>query len=93
MDRFHDRIITKGYEQTFYEGVAEALGYPSNKQPFRTLAENVPLEDLKKIVPAKSAYEDKINLIQAVLFGVSGLSILPICRKANLPKTGLIFRT
>ena len=73
MDRFHDRIITKGYEQTFYEGVAEAMGYPSNKQPFRTLAENVPLETLKQIVPSKSTDKSKTKLIQALLFGVSGL--------------------
>ena len=73
MDRFHDRIITKGYEQTFYEGVAEAMGYPSNKQPFRTLAENVPLEEIKQLVSAKSSTEHKIRTLQAVLFGVSGL--------------------
>jgi hypothetical protein len=73
MDRFHDRIITKGYEQTFYEGVAEAMGYPSNKQPFRTLAENVPLEEIQQLVPAKSSYKDTVRLIQALLFGVSGL--------------------
>jgi hypothetical protein len=73
MDRFHDRIITKGYEQTFYEGVAEAMGYPSNKQPFRTLAENVPLEEIKQLIPTKSSYKDKIRITQALLFGVSGL--------------------
>jgi len=73
MDRFHDRIITKGYEQTFYEGVSEAMGYPSNKQPFRTLAERVPLEEIKNRVPTKASYEAKVCLIQALLFGVSGL--------------------
>ncbi len=73
MDRFHDRVITKGYEQTFYEGVAEAMGYPSNKQPFRTLAENVTLADIKNLLPGKSSYEDKVKNIQALLFGVSGL--------------------
>jgi hypothetical protein len=81
MDRFHDRIITKGYEQTFYEGVAEAMGYPSNKQSFRTLAENVPLEEIKQLVPTKSSYGDKIKTIQALLFGVSGLIDF-----ADLPK-------
>jgi hypothetical protein len=82
MDRFHDRIIIKGYEQTFYEGVAEAMGYPSNKQPFRTLAENVPLEAIRQLVPAKSSYEHKVKIIQALLFGVSGLidfADLPEC--------------
>ncbi len=81
MDRFHDRIITRGYEQTFYEGVAEAMGYPSNKQPFRTLAENVPLEEIKQLVPKKSSYKDKIRLVQALLFGVSSLIDF-----ADLPK-------
>lgn len=73
MDRFHDRVITNGYEQTFYEGISEAMGYPSNKQPFRTLAENVPLETMKQLVPAKYSYEKKVAVIQALLFGVSGL--------------------
>lgn len=82
MDRFHDRIITKGYEQTFYEGVAEAMGYPSNKQPFRTLAECVTLEEIKGLVSAKASYEDKVINIQAVLFGVSG-----IIDFADLPKS------
>jgi hypothetical protein len=86
MDRFHDRIITKGYEQTFYEGVAEAMGYPSNKQPFRTLAENVPLEQIKQLIPFKSSNELKVKIIQALLFGVSGLidfSDLPKCSEAR----------
>ena len=81
MDRFHNRIITKGYEQTFYEGVAEAIVYPSNKQPFRTLAENVPLEEIKQLVSTKYSYEDTIRLTQAFLFGVSGLIDF-----ADLPK-------
>ncbi len=86
MDRFHDRIITRGYEQTFYEGVAEAMGYPSNKQPFRTLAETVTLADIHQLTPAKSSYENTIRLIQALLFGVSGLidfADLPKCSSAK----------
>jgi hypothetical protein len=31
LERFHDSIIIEGYEQIFYRGVAEALGYPNNK--------------------------------------------------------------
>ncbi|CAI2717234.1 DUF2851 family protein [Nitrospina watsonii] len=73
MDRFHDRVITKGYEQTFYEGVAEAMGYPSNKMPFRILAENVPVAEIHEMVPARASGEKAAEIIQAVLFGVSGL--------------------
>lgn len=73
MDRFHDRIITHGYEQTFYEGVAEAMGYPSNKTAFKTLAEKLPLATLKAHVPARASAQDKALVMQALLFGVSGL--------------------
>jgi hypothetical protein len=31
LERFHDSIIIEGYEQTFYRGIAEVLGYPNNK--------------------------------------------------------------
>ena len=31
LERFHDRIIIERYEQIFYRGIAEALGYPINK--------------------------------------------------------------
>ena len=51
MDRFHDRVIFDGYEQTFYECVAEALGYPSNKKPFQTLTTVLPLAKLKEFLP------------------------------------------
>lgn len=73
MNRFHDRVIIKGYEQAFYEGLAEALGYPSNKKQFQTLAESVPLATLRKIVPAEAGAREKAEVIQAVLLGVSGL--------------------
>lgn len=73
MERFHDRVIINGYEQTFYEGLAEALGYPSNKKQFQTLAERLPLETLKKLLPATIKKKDRALHIQAMLLGVSGL--------------------
>ena len=42
MERYHDRIISAGYEQTFYEGLAEALGYPNNKEPFHEIGGKTP---------------------------------------------------
>ncbi|MEE9259196.1 MAG: DUF2851 family protein [Nitrospinaceae bacterium] len=73
MDRFHDRIIANGYEQTFYEGIAEALGYPSNKQPFQALADNLPLSVLRESIPPKSRKSEKVLTVQALLFGAAGL--------------------
>jgi hypothetical protein len=54
MNRFNDRVIDRGYEQTLYEGVAEALGYPANKKPFRTLAEKLPLTSLQAFLAKKN---------------------------------------
>ncbi len=73
MDRFHDRVIIDGYEQTFYEGVAEALGYPSNKKSFQTLASTVTLAKLKELLPEEVDQTEKAVHAQAILFGVSGL--------------------
>ena len=73
MERFHDSIIIEGYEQTFYRGVAEALGYPENKQPFQVLADTLPLSELTSLVPAKASKNEKVLHYQALLFGFSGL--------------------
>ncbi len=73
MERFHDSIIIEGYEQTFYRGVAEALGYPENKQPFQVLADTLPLSELTSLVPAKASKNEKVLHYQALLFGISGL--------------------
>jgi len=73
MERFHDAIIIEGYEQTFYRGVAEALGYPENKQAFQTLADTLPLVELVNLVPKKLSKAKRILHYQALLFGVSGL--------------------
>lgn len=73
MDRFHDRIIMNGYEQTFYEGVAEALGYPSNKQPFQVLAETVTLHGMFDLLPKKLRGSERVMHVQSMLFGAAGL--------------------
>jgi len=73
MGRFHDRVILRGYEQVFYEGLAEAMGYPNNKQSFRYLAENLPLTQIKELLPPRSSAELKRLHVSAMLFGFSGL--------------------
>ncbi len=71
MDRFHDRILMHGYEQTFYEAVAEALGYPNNKEPFRRLAQAARLDVLCTLSEDTSA--GPVLTLQAVLFGMAGM--------------------
>lgn len=72
-ERFHDAIIIEGYEQTFYRGIAEALGYPNNKQSFQVLADTLPLTALRDLVPAKFQGEERVSHYQALLLGASGL--------------------
>lgn len=73
MERFHDRVIINGYEQTFYEGIAEALGYPNNKEPFQKLAGAIRLNTLKELLPKRIRPAEKVLHIQCLLFGVAGL--------------------
>ena len=86
MERLHDSIIIEGYEQTFYRGVAEALGYPENKQPFQVLADTLPLSELTSLVPAKASKNEKVLHYQALLFGISGLMDKDAEKKAGFRK-------
>jgi hypothetical protein len=85
MNRFNDRVIDRGYEQTLYEGVAEALGYPANKKPFRTLAETLPLTSLQALLAKKMKPADRVLHIQALLFGMAGLIDFKVSGKGELP--------
>lgn len=86
MERFHDSVIIEGYEQTFYRGVAEAMGYPENKKPFQTLADTMPLTELKNLVPAKLRKGERFLHYQALLFGTSGLMHEDAEKKAGFRK-------
>ncbi|GJL79479.1 MAG: hypothetical protein NPINA01_24680 [Nitrospinaceae bacterium] len=85
IERFHDRTIINGYEQTFYEGVAEALGYPNNKEPFQKLAGTLRLSTLQGLLPEKIDEAEKILHIQALMFGVAGLVEFKSLDTAALP--------
>lgn len=93
MERFHDSIIIEGYEQTFYRGVAEALGYPENKQAFQTLADILPLSDLTGLIPEKIRKAEKVLHYQALLFGLSGLMSNEAKEKAGFKKLLPIWNT
>jgi hypothetical protein len=64
---FKDKDI---WEQTFYEFIFEALGYSLNKEIMIKLAQAVDLNFIKKIIDSN---EDKILIIESVLFNISGL--------------------
>jgi hypothetical protein len=65
--RLVDLIERKGADQALYEEVMAALGYKHNRIPFRTLADAVPLHELKQ-----ESHGDPLRAY-AMLLGVSGL--------------------
>jgi hypothetical protein len=91
MERFQDAVLIHGYEQTFYRGVAEAMGYPQNKQAFQVLADTLPLTALKSLVPANICKNERVMHYQALLFGISGLMDDDEQKKAGFHKLGSIW--
>ncbi|MCO5043655.1 MAG: DUF2851 family protein [Verrucomicrobia bacterium] len=61
------RLQEVGAAQLLYEETLAVLGYKHNKQPFRTLAERVPLVELQEVCGSNGLSA------QAILLGVSGL--------------------
>lgn len=64
-ERFRTMCHVCGNDQAVYEKFFDCLGFRHNRQPFRTLAQQVPLEELRQ-------YQDDI-MVEAVLLGVAGL--------------------
>lgn len=56
----------KHWEETFYQTLAYNFGFKVNALAFEILAQNLPLNYLGK-------HKDQLNLIEALLFGQSGL--------------------
>ncbi|MFA6403769.1 MAG: DUF2851 family protein [Salinivirgaceae bacterium] len=54
------------WEETFYQTLAANFGFKTNAQPFEMLARSLLLTHLAK-------HKDQLNLIEAMLFGQSGL--------------------
>jgi hypothetical protein len=57
---------TDQWEQVFYEGVLEALGFAKNRAPFRALAEGITLALLRSLGSSRET-------IEGALFGAAGL--------------------
>jgi len=63
----HELLSEPAWRQLFYEGVMEGLGFAKNRKAFRTLAESVPLQLLKRFRLQEN------EAMQAILFGAAGL--------------------
>ena len=64
-------IRNDGPDETLYRGIMEALGYASNRKPFRLLAQRVPYRTLALL--RNEPPTTRLLAIKALLFGASGL--------------------
>lgn len=64
-------IAQFGADETLYRGIMDALGYASNRKPFRALAQRVPYRVLAQFRHEPPA--TRLLAIKALLLGASGL--------------------
>lgn len=78
VQRFREQVQTISWDQLLYSGICEALGYAKNQQPFRRLAELVPIDlifaELRNI---KADEQEPEVVLSALLFGAAGLLQAP----------------
>ena len=67
---FSKRIQTDGFEQAFYEGLMEGMGYKQSRYAFRELAKRVPVAELLK---QDQRNRRGIDSMAAILLGTAGL--------------------
>jgi hypothetical protein len=71
-EQFESELAAGEQEQVLYEGFMSALGYTKNKEPFRELAQRLPLASIQQGVQDVRA-QDRLILIQSLLLGVAGM--------------------
>lgn len=71
--QFQSHLKYQDAGQCLYCGMMIALGYVRNKEPFRELAERVPLLVLESVVEKESELEDSQIRREALLLGTAGL--------------------
>jgi hypothetical protein len=58
-------------DEVFYRGIMDALGYSANREPMRSLAGALPLEQLL-LLPLTRDESERATLLEAVLLGAAG---------------------
>jgi hypothetical protein len=72
--RFEADLSCLSGEQLLYQGIAEALGYTRNREPFRRLAEILPLETLLAYRRTLTPNPQSLTpAVEALLLGAAGL--------------------
>jgi len=80
-DAFAEQVANSSWDQAVYRGLAEAMGYDKNQEPFRRLTELLPIELVFGELRAGRETQPAI-LLEALLFGAAGFfSTLPAPEK------------
>jgi hypothetical protein len=82
-DRFAGLIAKSTPDDALYEALMEVMGYSANRRAFKLLARAVPLQTLRRIVPADGDFRDTLLAVQALLLGAAGF--LPRSEPQNGP--------
>jgi hypothetical protein len=70
-EAFAEQVAHGSWDQAVYRGIAEALGYDKNQEPFRKLADLLPIDLL--FAELRAGREDAPEvLLDALLFGAAG---------------------
>ncbi len=70
-DAFAEQVANSSWDQAVYRGLAEAMGYDKNQEPFRRLTELLPIELVFGELRASRDVAPAI-LLEAMLFGAAG---------------------
>jgi hypothetical protein len=71
-ERFAALIGKSTPDDALYEALMEAMGYSANRRAFKLLARAVPLQTLRRLVPADGGFRDALLAVEALLFGAAG---------------------
>ncbi len=86
-DRFLEEISTSGFQQAFFEGMMEGMGYKQSRYAFRELARRVPIAELAaQDLPGRRG----IDSMAATLLGTAGLlgDLAQVRMQPSDPETG-----
>ncbi len=80
-EAFAEQVASSSWDQAVYRGLAESMGYDKNQEPFRRLAELLPVELIFGELRA-SREAQPTELLDALLFGTAGFfSSMPMPEK------------
>ncbi len=68
---FAEQMRSGSWDQAVYRGIAEALGYDKNQEPFRRLTELLPIDLIFAELRSRRA-NDAGEFVEALIFGAAG---------------------